>query len=160
MEGGRKPHIIRYQLSKALKPYIEYRESMFERVYPITEKLADHMIAVGYKQPSRFGRWCPIQVSGIHSRPAMESLPLGYINIIWFYFSPVARGWLCAAHARTGFPIFPCRVPWLCLLPIKCSEQRDVHSASGSIPQTAFTQTCRTDQAGYRRASQVWQDYS
>jgi len=62
VEGGRKPHIIRYQLSKALKPYMQYRESMFERVYPINEKLADRMIAVGYKQPSRFGRWCPVQV--------------------------------------------------------------------------------------------------
>ena len=62
VEGGRKPHIIRYQLSKSLKPHVEYRESMFERVYPINERLADRMIAVGYKQPSRFGRWCPVQV--------------------------------------------------------------------------------------------------
>lgn len=62
VEGGRKPHIIRYQLSKSLKPHVEYRQSMFERVYPINEKLADKMIAVGYKQPSRFGRWCPVQV--------------------------------------------------------------------------------------------------
>ena len=62
VEGGRKPHIIRYQLSKSLKPYTEFRESIFERVYPISEKLADRMIAVGYKQPSKFGRWCPVQV--------------------------------------------------------------------------------------------------
>lgn len=62
VEGGRKPHIIRYQLSKSLKPYTVYRESMFERVYPISEKLAERMITIGYKQPSRFGRWCPVQV--------------------------------------------------------------------------------------------------
>ena len=62
VDGGRKPHIVRYLLKKGLKPYIEYRHSMFERVYPINEKLARRMLQTGYKQPSKFGRWCPVKV--------------------------------------------------------------------------------------------------
>lgn len=62
IDGGRKPHIVRYLLSKKLKPFVEYRHSLFERVYPISEKLAKKMLQSGYKQPSRFGRWCPVKV--------------------------------------------------------------------------------------------------
>lgn len=65
LEGGRKPHIVRYALTKKLKPYIHYRHSLFERVYPISEKLAIKMLQLGYKQPSRFGRWDPVLVSKI-----------------------------------------------------------------------------------------------
>jgi adenylate/nucleoside-diphosphate kinase len=61
--GGRKPHIVRYALIKKLKPYIQYRHSLFERVYPVSEKLATKMLQHGYKQPSRFGRWDPVLVS-------------------------------------------------------------------------------------------------
>lgn len=36
------------------------RESLFERVYPVTPKIAERLIASGYRFPSRFGRWCPV----------------------------------------------------------------------------------------------------
>ena len=62
LDGGRKPHIVRYTMTKKLKPYTQCRHSMFERVNPISERLALHMLEVGYKQPSRFGRWCPVKV--------------------------------------------------------------------------------------------------
>ena len=62
LDGGRKPHIVRYTMTKKLKPYTQCRHSMFERVQPISERLALHMLEVGYKQPSRFGRWCPVKV--------------------------------------------------------------------------------------------------
>lgn len=62
VDGGRKPHIVRYILTKKLKPYVEFRHSLFERVYTISERLAKKMLTVGYKQPSRFGRWCPVKV--------------------------------------------------------------------------------------------------
>ena len=62
LEAGRKPPIVRYQLSKKLRRIIEYRHSIFERVYPISERLAIRMMQTGYKQPSRFGRWCPVKV--------------------------------------------------------------------------------------------------
>ena len=62
IEAGRKPHIVRYILNKRLRPYVEFRHSLFERVYTISERLAHRMIQTGYKQPSRFGRWCPVKV--------------------------------------------------------------------------------------------------
>lgn len=70
IDAGRRQPIVRYTLSKKLKPMVEYRESMFERVYPISEKLADKMLKSGYKQLSRFGRWCPVKVinfCGLHT---------------------------------------------------------------------------------------------
>ena len=62
IEGGKKPHIVKYMISKRLKNIVQYRHSLFERVYPISEKLAIKMLNAGYKQPSRFGRWCPVKV--------------------------------------------------------------------------------------------------
>lgn len=63
VDGSRKPHIVRYMLNKKLKSVIDARQSIFERVYPIGEKLATKMLSLGYKQPSRFGRWCPVRVN-------------------------------------------------------------------------------------------------
>lgn len=62
IDAGRRQPIVRYTLNKKLKPMVEYRESMFERVYPISERLAEKMLKSGYKQISRFGRWCPVKV--------------------------------------------------------------------------------------------------
>ena len=63
LDGGRKPHIVKYLMNKRLKKIIQFRHSIFERVYPISEKLAVRMLQVGYKQPSRFGKWDPVKVS-------------------------------------------------------------------------------------------------
>merc|ERR1712178_457119 len=62
LDAGKKPHIIRYLMNKRIRKLSEYRHSLFERVYPITEKLATRMLQVGFRQPSRFGRWCPVKL--------------------------------------------------------------------------------------------------
>ena len=62
LDAGRKAHIVRYAITKKLKNIVQHRDSIFERVYPIKEKLALRMLKTGYKQPSRFGHWCPVQV--------------------------------------------------------------------------------------------------
>lgn len=84
VEGGRKPHIVRYTMSKGLKPFIEFRHSMFERVYPINERLANKMLQTGYKQPSKFGRWCPVKVSNFSVRRQGQDLPVIIIQDILF----------------------------------------------------------------------------
>ncbi|KAL8579547.1 hypothetical protein ACOMHN_025500 [Nucella lapillus] len=63
IDAGRKPHIVRYLINKNLKPYIDFRRSIFERVCPIQEKVAQRMLTIGYKQLSRFGRYCPVKLS-------------------------------------------------------------------------------------------------
>lgn len=62
LEAGKKAHIVRYLLTKKLRSIVQYRHSMFERVYTIKPKLAEKLLATGYKQISRFGRWCPVKV--------------------------------------------------------------------------------------------------
>ena len=63
VDAGKKTHIVRYIVNRQLGPYVNNRISIFERVIPISEQLANKMIRRGYKQPSRFGRWCPVKVS-------------------------------------------------------------------------------------------------
>merc|ERR1712178_300608 len=62
LDAGKKPHITSYLINKRIRKLSEYRHSLFERVYPITEKLATRMLQVGFRQPSRFGRWCPVKL--------------------------------------------------------------------------------------------------
>ena len=62
LNGGRKPHIVRYTLEQNLKPIVDCRESLFEKAYPVKEHVAKKMLQIGYKHPSRFGRWCPVKV--------------------------------------------------------------------------------------------------
>ena len=63
VDAGKKTHIVRYIINRQLGPYVNNRDSIFERVSPVTELLASKMIRRGYKQASRFGRWCPVKVS-------------------------------------------------------------------------------------------------
>ncbi|KAH3738545.1 hypothetical protein DPMN_045182 [Dreissena polymorpha] len=96
VDSTRKPHIVRYILNKKLKPIIDARQSMFERVYPISEKLAMKMLATGYKQPSRFGRWCPVRVKEgdciqTMSGPGYTMFPCIYRSHVYFLSSPQAR---------------------------------------------------------------------
>ena len=63
IDAGRKPNIVRYLLEKKLKPFVEHRPSILERVYVLKLKLANRLLDFGYKQLSRFGRWCPVLVS-------------------------------------------------------------------------------------------------
>lgn len=69
---------------------------MFERVYPLNEKLAKKMLQSGYKQPSRFGRWCPVKVrDGDCIQPmcgvGYPTYPCLYRHHVFFLSSPAAR---------------------------------------------------------------------
>ena len=62
VNGGRKLHVVKYSLRKVLKPYIEDRESLLVKCTPITMNIAKNLLNNGYKQMSKFGRWCPVKV--------------------------------------------------------------------------------------------------
>lgn len=62
VESNRKQNIVRYLIKKRIKRFIDFRESLLERVYPIKLKVANKLIDFGYKQLSRFGRWCPVKL--------------------------------------------------------------------------------------------------
>ncbi|KAK7500075.1 hypothetical protein BaRGS_00008622, partial [Batillaria attramentaria] len=96
IDAGRKPHIVRYILNKKLRPYVEFRHSTFERVYTISEKLAHKMIQTGYKQPSRFGRWCPVKLHEGDciqpmNGPGYPSFPCIYRQHMYFLSSSAAK---------------------------------------------------------------------
>nr|XP_009488876.1 PREDICTED: adenylate kinase 9-like [Pelecanus crispus] len=63
INGGRKPHIVLYQIYTQLNSLMENRGSIFEKCYPISLPLAHKMLVFSYKFPSSFGQWDPIKLS-------------------------------------------------------------------------------------------------
>uniref|UniRef100_A0A663E9I7 Adenylate kinase 9 n=1 Tax=Aquila chrysaetos chrysaetos TaxID=223781 RepID=A0A663E9I7_AQUCH len=63
INGGRKPHIVCYQIYSKLNSLMENRASIFEKCYPISLPLAHKMLVFSYKFPSSFGQWDPIKLS-------------------------------------------------------------------------------------------------
>ncbi|XP_074006927.1 adenylate kinase 9 [Numenius arquata] len=63
INGGRRPHVVRYQIYSKLNSLMENRGSIFEKCYPISLPLAQKMLIFSYKFPSSFGQWDPIKLS-------------------------------------------------------------------------------------------------
>lgn len=94
--AGRKPHIVRYILNKKLKPYVDHRHSIFERVYPLNDRQSKRILQVGYKQPSRFGRWDPVKMKEGDCiqpmcGPGFQSFPCFYRSHVYFLSSKQNR---------------------------------------------------------------------
>ncbi|EDO38691.1 predicted protein [Nematostella vectensis] len=105
INGGRKPRIVRYCIEKALRPVIDYRESLFDRCFAIDMFLANKMIVTGYKFPSRFGRWCPVKLmSGEVIQPqygsGLPAYPVVYRQHVYF---------CCSEEARDEFVLCPAK---------------------------------------------------
>lgn len=62
VEAGKKARIVQFVIEKNLKPMVENRGSLFDRSQFISSSLAKKMLTQGYKQASKFGRWCPVEV--------------------------------------------------------------------------------------------------
>ncbi|KAK4474709.1 hypothetical protein MN116_001836, partial [Schistosoma mekongi] len=60
IDSGGKITWARYKIVKRLHNILENRNSLFERVYPISPKIAERLINNGYYFPSRYGLWCPV----------------------------------------------------------------------------------------------------
>ncbi|KAE8602715.1 hypothetical protein XENTR_v10014094 [Xenopus tropicalis] len=90
INGGRKRHIVHYQLYEKLRNLVENRESLFEKSYPISLAVANKMLQMSYKQPSVFGRWDPVKLSqGEVIKPFFTQenpgFPLLYRQYIYFF---------------------------------------------------------------------------
>nr|XP_013031057.2 adenylate kinase 9 isoform X4 [Anser cygnoides] len=89
INGGRKPHIVRYQIYCKLNSLVENRGSIFEKCYPISLPLAHKMLIFLYKFPSSFGQWDPIKLSeGEVIKPAQspENILFPVIHRQYIYF--------------------------------------------------------------------------
>ena len=62
VDASRKTHITQYNIMKMLKSQVEFRDSLFDRCQSITMQIAKKLLNHGYKKPSRFGRWDPVNV--------------------------------------------------------------------------------------------------
>ncbi|GAB1605420.1 hypothetical protein Ahia01_000824100, partial [Argonauta hians] len=62
IDAGQRQHIVNYVLMRSLKNYISCRQSIFERVYPISDNVAKDLIESGYKQLSCLGYWDPVKL--------------------------------------------------------------------------------------------------
>lgn len=67
VNGGRKLHVVKYSMKKALRPFLEDRAGLLTKCVPINMSMARGLLNHGYKQYSKFGRWCPVKVSAIMS---------------------------------------------------------------------------------------------
>ncbi|XP_074043428.1 adenylate kinase 9 isoform X2 [Macrotis lagotis] len=94
--GGRKLHIIRYQLYKKLLPLMENRDSIFEKCYPISLPLAQKMLNFTYKYISTFGQWDPVKLyEGDAIKPLVNAnnptYPVIHRQYLYFLSSKVNR---------------------------------------------------------------------
>eukprot|EP00794_Sanderia_malayensis_P000181 gene181-794_t len=92
IEAGRKANIVQFVVEKNLKPVVENRDSLFDRCQTIHSALAKQIIAQGYKQYSRFGKWCPVQLSEGDVLPPFETAhnplhPVIYRQHVYFFSS-------------------------------------------------------------------------
>ncbi|CAI2736114.1 unnamed protein product [Schistosoma spindalis] len=60
INAGGKITWARYRIVKRLHSLLENRNSLFERVYPVTPKIAERLLVNGHYFPSSYGRWCPV----------------------------------------------------------------------------------------------------
>ncbi|KAM6207782.1 adenylate kinase 9 [Sarcoramphus papa] len=89
INGGRKPHIVRYQIYSKLNSLMENRGSIFEKCYPISLALAHKMLVFSYKFPSSFGQWDPIKLSEgdvIKPQQSHENTVFPVIHRQYIYF--------------------------------------------------------------------------
>ena len=63
IDASRKPKVVFYSLCQQLRSITDFRESLFSQCLAVRAKQANEMLARGYKQSSRFGRWDPVEVS-------------------------------------------------------------------------------------------------
>ena len=94
--GNRKQTIVRYLIEKKLQRFVDFRQSLLERVYPIKIKMANKLIDFGFKHLSRFGRWCPVKLMDQHPvKPLSDDkhkiYPVMHRSFIYFLSSKAAR---------------------------------------------------------------------
>lgn len=63
IDASRKPKVVFYSLCQQLRSITDFRESLFSQCLAVRARQANEMLARGYKQSSRFGRWDPVEVN-------------------------------------------------------------------------------------------------
>ena len=72
---GRKIKIVKYLINSRLEKLLTCRDSLFERVYPVSAALAKRLISSGHKHPSVFGKWDPVDL--LNKNSCVQPLSIG-----------------------------------------------------------------------------------
>ncbi|XP_077973287.1 adenylate kinase 9-like [Styela clava] len=122
VQASKKPRIVRYLLDQKMKPLVENRSSLFEKVFPVSFELASKMLLTGYKHPSSFGRWDPVKLKDDNdvvqpiSTPISPLFPVIYHHHIYFLSSLNSRTKFMAdplayvLHQPPAKPVVPIRL--------------------------------------------------
>ena len=62
VSAGRRIPIVEYSLLKALGPVTRDRQGLLTKCTPVDPGMAKKLLDHGYKQLSKFKRWCPVEV--------------------------------------------------------------------------------------------------
>ncbi|TSN30253.1 Adenylate kinase 9 [Bagarius yarrelli] len=95
VNSGQKPHIVRSQLLKQVKPLVDNREALFQRCHLISYVTAQKLLHYSYKYYSAFGCWDPIRYAEgdliQHDPTLTTSFPALFHNFIYFFASKETR---------------------------------------------------------------------
>lgn len=62
VNAARRIPVVEYTLNKALSPFTSDRQGLLTKCTPIDLEMAKKLLDHGYKQLSKFKRWCPVEV--------------------------------------------------------------------------------------------------
>ncbi|KAI6645758.1 Adenylate kinase 9-like [Oopsacas minuta] len=92
VEGNKKPQSVFNSIESFMRPYVKYRKAMLTKVIPIDLALAHMLVKSRYKQLTRFGWWCPVQLyDGINTPPLNITSAVIYRSYVLFFSSIKAR---------------------------------------------------------------------
>ena len=91
--------MVEFSLKKALKPFTVDRGGMLKKCTPIDFGMAKKLLDHGYKQISKFNRWCPVEVSYCWQIHVCQHAK----HVQYTLFSLAVQGsWFCTAIAAKG----------------------------------------------------------
>ena len=62
VNASRSISVVTYSFNKAIQPYTVDRQGLLSKCTAVTGEMAKKLLDHGYKQLSKFKRWCPVKV--------------------------------------------------------------------------------------------------
>ena len=92
VEASKKPHSVLRNIESFLSPCVKFRRAMLTKVIPVDLGLAHMLVKSRYKQLTRFGWWCPVQLhEGVNTPPLNITSAVIYRSYVIFFSSIKAR---------------------------------------------------------------------
>ena len=66
VNAARRVPVVEYSLNKTLTHFTSDRAGLLSKCTAIDLEMAKKLLDHGYKQLSKFKRWCPVEVCGVY----------------------------------------------------------------------------------------------